>query len=353
MPITGLAVGIALGFIMQRGRFCVTNAFREVFTAKRTRWLTAFVLVIAIQSVGVFALASAGVITVGAKALPLAAVVVGSLLFGIAIVLAGGCATGTYYRAGEGLVGSWFALIAYAVSAAIMLNGPLKPLTASARQASVPVTSIHASLGVSPWLLVVALVAVTAWAVWRHLRGPRLVVAELPRLRKGLAYWLFEKPWHPFVTAALIGVIAIAAYPLSWASGRKGGLGITTPSGNAITYLTTGDPARLDWGVFLVLGLIAGSFIAAKAAGEFRLRAPDASTSVRAIIGGTGMGVGAALAGGCTIGNAMVASAQFSWQGWLAFALMFAGVGIGTKLFVTHPTRGRTPATLTPVAVSA
>ena len=33
--------------------------------------------------------------------------IVGSYLFGIGIVLAGGCATGTWYRAGEGLLGSW------------------------------------------------------------------------------------------------------------------------------------------------------------------------------------------------------------------------------------------------------
>ena len=35
------------------------------------------------------------------------AVIIGAFVFGIGIVLAGGCATGTWYRAAEGLVGSW------------------------------------------------------------------------------------------------------------------------------------------------------------------------------------------------------------------------------------------------------
>src|SRR5699024_8267648 len=103
MVATGLILGTALGFVMQRGRFCVTNALREVWVARRGRWLTAFFIVIALQSAGVFALQSAGVITLPQESLPLAGVLLGSLLFGLGIVLAGGCATGTYYRSGEGL----------------------------------------------------------------------------------------------------------------------------------------------------------------------------------------------------------------------------------------------------------
>ena len=44
----------------------------------------------------------------------------GSYLFGIGIVLGGGCATGTWYRAGAGLLGSWVALFFYMISAAAM-----------------------------------------------------------------------------------------------------------------------------------------------------------------------------------------------------------------------------------------
>lgn len=31
MLLTGLALGIVLGFVFQRGRFCVTGAFRDVW----------------------------------------------------------------------------------------------------------------------------------------------------------------------------------------------------------------------------------------------------------------------------------------------------------------------------------
>mgnify|MGYP002654006334 CR=1 FL=1 len=50
--LTGLIVGAVLGFILQRGRFCITGAFRDVWIAKKTRWLTAFFIVIAVQAAG-------------------------------------------------------------------------------------------------------------------------------------------------------------------------------------------------------------------------------------------------------------------------------------------------------------
>lgn len=96
MIITGLLLGAVLGFVLQRGRFCVTGAFRDVFVTRNTRWLTAFLVVIAVQSVGMFALSSAGVIAPKVPELAPVAVILGAFVFGYAIVMAGGCATGTY-----------------------------------------------------------------------------------------------------------------------------------------------------------------------------------------------------------------------------------------------------------------
>lgn len=343
MVLTGLAVGGALGFAMQRGRFCVTGAFRDVWIGRNTRWITAFLIVIAVQSVGIFALDALGVIELGSRELAPVATIVGAFIFGFAIVLAGGCATGTFYRSSEGLIGSWFALVCYAGSAAVMKYGAFAELTAAARSHTVGLTSIHETLGISPWWLVAVLVLAVGYAASRHIAAePKL--ATLPPRRRGLAHLLFDKPWHAFTAAVVIGVIAIAAWPLSTAAGRPAGLGITTPSANLVTFLVTGDVELVDWGVYLILGILLGAYVAAKGSGEFRLRVPDATTMVRSIAGGTLMGVGAALAGGCTIGNAMVNTAQFSYQGWLSFGFMVLGTGAATHIFILRhrPTAQRT-----------
>ena len=78
---------------------------------------------------------------------------------------------------------------------------------------------------------------------------------------------------------------------------------------------------------------------------------PDARTTVRAIAGGTLMGVGAAWAGGCTIGNSMVQTAQLSLQGWLALLFTFLGVGLGARLFITS--HRRTGALTSPATTAA
>ncbi|GEK79311.1 YeeE/YedE family protein [Agrococcus baldri] len=352
MILTGLALGTVLGFALQRGRFCVTGAFRDVWLAKQTRWLTAFLVTIAVQAIGIFALDALGVIQLGADTFPWLGAIVGGLVFGFAIVYAGGCATGTYYRAGEGLIGSWIALAGYALAAAIMKHGPGAPLVESLRGVTAPVGTVHELLGVSPWALVALLVAGVGAAAWHHLRkdAARPKPVQLPARRTGIARILFERPWNAFATAVVIGVIGIAAFPLSYAAGRESGLGITTPSADIVAFLVTGDAELVDWGVMLVLGILLGSFIAAKGSGEFRIRVPDAQTVLRSTGGGLLMGVGAAIAGGCTIGNAMVGSASFTLQGWTAFAAMLLGTGIAVRVVFGRRGSRAAPAP-TPVGV--
>lgn len=328
MIFTGLILGAALGYAMQRGRFCVTGAFRDLWVNKNSRWFSAFMLVVAIQSVGVFALNSMGIITLVDEPFPWLATIVGGFIFGYSIVYAGGCATGTYYRAGEGLIGSWIALTAYAVFAAITKTGALAPVNDAFQRPVLETTTVHGALGISPWILVALLVLVVAAWVRHHQTKPGLVMATLPAKHTGLRYLLAEKPWTAYGSAVVIGIIAIAAWPLSAATGRNSGLGITGPSANLINFLVSGDLTLVDWGVCLVVGILLGSFIAAKASGEFRLRVPDAQTIVRSAFGGAGMGIGASLAGGCTIGNAMVKTATFSLQGWVALAFMVLGTGV-------------------------
>lgn len=98
----------------------------------------------------------------------------------------------------------------------------------------------------------------------------------------------------------LVGFIATLAWPLSIASGRIFGQGITAPSANIVQYLVIGDDKFINWGVFLVLGIFLGAFIAAKSSGEFRLRAADTATSMRSCAGGILMGFGATAAGECS-----------------------------------------------------
>lgn len=70
----------------------------------------------------------------------------------------------------------------------------------------------------------------------------------------------------------------------------------------------------------------------------------DATTTVRSITGGAMMSWGAAWAGGCTIGNAMVNTATFGFKGWTALLFMILGTGAATRIFITnHKRQGAGP----------
>lgn len=337
MVLTGLFCGALLGFVMQRGRFCLTGGFRDMYIAKDNRMFYALLIAIAVQSVGVFTLIHFNIIQFSAGTFPWLAVIVGSFIFGIGIVFAGGCATGTWYRAGEGLLGSWIALFGYILMSAIMKSGALLPVNNSFQSATLPSNSIAETTGISTWIFIAILLAVVLWIVFKELTKPKVVIPTMKPKRTGLAHLLFEKRWHPFFTASLVGLIALLAWPLSAASGRVFGLGITTPSANILRYLVSGDLALIDWGVFLVLGLLLGSFIAAKASREFRFRMPDAKTGITSFIGGNVMGFGASLAGGCSIGNGLVMTAMMTWQGWTSLLFIILGTWTASYFVFVRP----------------
>ncbi|PAF47160.1 hypothetical protein BKH46_05030 [Helicobacter sp. 12S02634-8] len=337
--LTGLLCGILLGFVLQRGRFCMVGAYRDLILNKKTTIFLAIFIAIAIQSVGIFLLQDAHIIELNFKPFFWLSTIIGGVIFGFGMVLAGGCATGTWYRAGEGLIGSYIALLGYMLGAAMTKFGVLNPIHQSIKSYAIEDSTLYQTLGISPWVLVGILAIIVGIFTYQELKKPKKKIATLTPRKSGLSHILFEKPWHPFVTAILVGLIAILAWPLSYASGREFGLGITTPSANIIGFLVTGKTNYIDWGVFLVLGIFIGSFIAAKGANEFKFRLPDKKTLGLNLSGGLAMGFGAALAGGCTIGNGLVNTAIFSYQGWVAVVFFLLGAWIATYLTIIRPTQ--------------
>ncbi len=333
MILTGLFVGALLGFVLQRGRWCLTGGFRDMYIAKDNRMFYALLLAITVQSVMVYALIAAGKVQFTAGTFSLVAIISGAFVFGIGIILAGGCATGTWYRAGEGLIGSWAALGLYMLTAAMMKTGVLAGITTSVSSVGVVNNSMAETLHVNTWILIAVLVLVVSVVLINYARRPKVKIPQLKPKKSGLAHILFEKRWSPFVTAVLVGLIAAIAWPVSEATGRMFGLGVTVPTANILQFAVTGDNQFLNWGMFLVLGLFIGSFIAAKASGEFRWRVPNAKTMVTSSAGGVLMGIGASLAGGCSIGNGLVMTAML--------VFMILGVWVASYFVFVRPTKQR------------
>ncbi|MBS7836690.1 selenium metabolism membrane protein YedE/FdhT [Wohlfahrtiimonas chitiniclastica] len=107
-PLFGIALifGTAFGLLIERAQICFTSAFRDLWITGRTHMAKAIIIGMIVSTIGTFAFIEAGIAPKIYWAAPNA--ILGGLLFGFGIVLAGGCETGWMYRAVEGQVHYWW-----------------------------------------------------------------------------------------------------------------------------------------------------------------------------------------------------------------------------------------------------
>jgi len=114
-----LIFGVVFGMILQRSRFCFTAAFRDPVITGSTSLTRAVFLAIAVGTIGFSALSLYSISTGGKpmgtdSVAPLSILtVIGGVMFGIGMVTAGGCASGTLMRVGEGFQLQWVALLCF------------------------------------------------------------------------------------------------------------------------------------------------------------------------------------------------------------------------------------------------
>ena len=97
--------------------------------------------------------------------------------------------------------------------------------------------------------------------------------------------------------------------------------------------------------------LLLGAFSAALLSRQFHINRPPALEYVWAVVGGTLMGIGAVLAGGCTTGGFFVPLTFSSAAGWAMWVGLLVGALIGLKLLLwtmENITWGMTPAAVWP-----
>lgn len=98
----GALAGAFFGILIERGQICFTSAFRDLWISGRAIMSKAIAVGMIISVVVTFIFIQAGSTQIIKIAAP--STIIGGLLFGFGIVLAGGCETGMMYRAMEGQV---------------------------------------------------------------------------------------------------------------------------------------------------------------------------------------------------------------------------------------------------------
>jgi hypothetical protein len=289
--LPAIVIGIALGYTLQRGRFCTNTAIRDLLLMRDTTLLRAWALALLIQLLGVQLFVMLRLFTPDVPPFFWQANLFGGLLFGIGMVLAGGCASGTCYRVGEGMMGSLTALMGFGMAAVSTDVGALKPIQDLLRSHTILMEGEPAQLGNLFKVDNAIPIAIIAGGLLIWLLRPSIV-----RYQQG---W----PWRK--TGLILGIVALVAWLSSSAVGRAYGLSVNGPLRSLFEFIISGDITLLDWGSFMLLGLVSGAFISSRLHDEAKLRIPSAGRTLQALLGGFLMGFGAQLAGGCTIGHSL------------------------------------------------
>ena len=109
-------LGLLIGWVLQRSRFCIVRALREPFMTGETSAAKAVMAGIIVGLIGFVVIKLTGMGTGYSQTMFVfgnvwISGILGGIIFGIGMTVAGGCVVGSLWRAGEGQVKLWFAVI--------------------------------------------------------------------------------------------------------------------------------------------------------------------------------------------------------------------------------------------------
>lgn len=164
IALASLAAGLTAGFVMHRSDFCVTAMFRDLFLI-RDAYLLRMLVLLVVASMLLFEMARwAGRLSPYPFPLlgpPSLAGLIGGVVFGIGMVLAGGCVVGTLYKLGAGSVASGVAFLGMlACSARYAEIHPVWSAFTKAVQFDTRAITLPQWLGLPPSALILPIAAI-------------------------------------------------------------------------------------------------------------------------------------------------------------------------------------------------
>ncbi len=334
--LLGFALGLALGFVSRRGRFCTLGAIEDAVYSNDTRRLRSWVVAIGVAIVGVHALEWWGGLDLTrsiylGQRLEWGALILGGFLFGIGMALNGTCGLGTLRQLGGGDLKALISFLVIGITAMMTMRGLTgvarialtEPFTLQLPQSfSQRLPEMAGLRGASASLLAIAIGSTIALLAFGH---------------SG-----FRSKLRFAATGAAVGALIVLGW---WATGIAGFDSFDTrriesftfvgPLGETLYYFMLSTALQPDFPVGAVLGVIAGAFIAAKSDGSFKWEAPaDANDMKRRLLGAFLMGFGGIMALGCSIGQGVTGLSTLSVGSALATVAIVAGARTGLFLLV-------------------
>jgi len=353
--VFGLAV--ILGAVVNKTNFCTMGAVSDWVNMGKTGRLWAWFSAIALAMIGVAIFESFNVMSADSTLPPYRSAqfawsryLLGGLLFGIGMTLAGGCGNKTLVNIGGGNMKSLMVLVITGFMAYLMtktsfyeqffyswvhastidlgeygLRSQALPEILGVLSGTDNATTLSSVTGVS----IAAVLLFFAFRSKHFLKNINNVIAAVVVGMAVLGGW--------YLTGGPIGQEALEA--VEWLDQRPLGMGVQSytfinPMGETLYYLASPkDLLRITFGVMAVAGVITGSLLYALIARKFNLVWFKSMTDfAKHFAGAILMGVGGVLAMGCTIGQGITGTSTLALGSFLALGSIIFGSALTMKI---------------------
>jgi uncharacterized membrane protein YedE/YeeE len=317
------AIYFVFGFAVQRASFCSAALVSAVVLSRDLRGVTAIMIAVLTAMLGFGVMQTLGWITVYPGRVSILPAAAGGVLYGVGMVFAGGCVSGSLFKATEGRISSILAVTGIVCGMAIAMS----PIGRAA------IASL-AEIG-SSWSPTPNLVAADGASYSHLMTGVALLgLAGLALIfKRPIIEFRFrgafrpDRRWPLFGVAIVIGLLGWVAFLTGPAVGRHYPLGASQ-----IPRLLLGVPfyGEVQLAGLLALPFLLGSALSAWMRGQMKRRGAPVDVLLVAFAGGVMVGFGGVMARGCFIGQVL--------SGWPLFAtqaLIFGLVLIPTNWVTT------------------
>ena len=339
-----LLIGLALGIVFERGRFCFFCIFRDSIESRKNSGFLSVIVALAVGAIGYAIVFGMYLPDTSGEYLPPNAhigptswvLAIAALAFGFGMALSGACISGHLYRIGQGSLRAIPALIGALIGFGLGFI-TWNTLYLRAIQEA-PTLWLPHYIGYAGSLAVtLAVLGVIAYFLLKS------NTENAPERTSGLA--ILRSKFSPATTGALVGIIGTIAYmriePLgvtrqlsaisrkefekqSWLPETINGLDTLAGCVGLVSETITNN----GW---LIIGFVLASFAAALSGNRFKFEIPTVRNSSTALVGGVLMGWGSMTALGCTVGVLLSSTQAFAVSGWVFFIFAFLGVYLGIK----------------------
>lgn len=320
--IIGLAIGLIFGIFAQQSRFCLRAACVEFWRGQTGKKFAIWLLAFGAAMLGTQYFIEMGAIDIGQvrqlnNTGSMSGAIIGGLLFGGGMVLAGGCASRLLVLSATGNMRTMVAGLVVTIVAQASLRGGLSPLREE----------------ISSWWLVDG--SARSFASWLPPHGGLLLGVVF----MGLALWMAKRSgvnkWWGFA-AVITGLsVALGWLLTSWHAANSfdivpvKSVSFTGSSADTLMGLINQPTLPLSFDIGLVPGVFIGSLLAALATREFQWQKFTADSGfTRFFVGAALMGFGGMLAGGCAVGAGVTGGVMLVITAWVALFSMWIGAGI-------------------------